>query len=206
MSLPPDPETDLELVRRAKKGDQAAFGMLVGRYQQRVILQAQGWCKNRTDAEDIAQESFVRAWKGLRNFRGQSAFYTWLFRIVANTANSWVRSASSQPVTMDEENWQAPDIQAHLTDHASPESTSQQEALAEMIRRELDLMPMEQRQALMLREQEDMTYDQIADIMQTPIGTVRSRIFRARSELAEKVRQWQQQNDTATTPSDEVDP
>lgn len=184
-------DTDIQLVRRAQKGNQSAFGLLVGRYQQRVIYQALRWSKNHADAEDIAQESFVRAWRGLKNFRGESSFYTWLFRIVANTAHSQVSMRSqSTTTTMSEEGWEAIEAQGKLMDIDSPESLVERDELAQVVRQTIQAMHEEQREALMLREQGGMSYEQIAEVMDTPLGTVRSRIFRARSELTEKLQQW----------------
>lgn len=184
------PLSDTELVQRVQKGDKDAYNILVLRYQHKVCNIVSKYVSNPVDVNDVAQESFLRAYKSLHNFRGESSFYTWLYRITTNTAISFCDHINKQGMHVDVDD---PDFEENhgsherLASHDSPDRLIESEELQEVINNAISELPEELRQALFLREVEDMSYEDIATVLKTPIGTVRSRIFRARQYIEERM-------------------
>ena len=176
---------DLELVGRVQNGDKQAFGLLVERYQSRILHVLTPFLKNRADAEDVAQDTFIRAYRALANFKGDSAFYTWLYRIAINTAKNYLAAKKVRPpgsdVDMADVGESAFDIK--LRDEDSPDQLLHRDEVESAVYKAMAELPDEQRTALMLREIDGMSYEDIAITTDCPIGTVRSRIFRARDAL-----------------------
>ena len=183
-------EYDLDLVRKVQKGDKRAFDLLVLKYQQRIINLAFRFVKNWDDAADVAQDSFIKAYKGLANFRGDSAFYTWLYRIAVNTAKNHLVSAKRKSTTnaLDAQEAEQYDGAALLRENDSPEKTVLTEELKQVIHEAIEALPDDLKEAVTLREFDGLSYDEIAEVMDCPIGTVRSRIFRARDAIDEKIK------------------
>lgn len=179
-----DNQTDEQLVLRAQAGDQRAFELLVRKYQHKIV-QLVGRLVGEADAPDVAQETFVRAWRALPGFRGQSAFYTWVYRIGINTAKNHIVSRSRRPADHDIDIADA-ELYGH-TEHLSDVDTPEAELLSEEIRLRVEqtiaALPPDLRKAITLRELEGLSYEEIAEAMDCPIGTVRSRIFRAREAI-----------------------
>ncbi|MGN0909497.1 MAG: sigma-70 family RNA polymerase sigma factor [Succinivibrio sp.] len=183
--------SDEELVRQVQAGNVSAYNLLVVRYQHRVVKIAQKYVSDFADASDIAQEAFIKAYKALPNFRGESSFYTWLYRIVTNAAKNYLEGNSRQrsQVDVDDEVLNASSPEA-LTDRQTPDSIIESEELKKVILKAVGELPRELREAFMLRELEGLSYDEIADKAGVPIGTVRSRIFRARQYIESKMEQF----------------
>ena len=179
---------DLLLVERVKKGDKRAFDLLVLKYQHRVVAVISRFVSDRDAALDVAQDTFVRAWRAIDKFRGDSAFYTWLYRIAANTAKNWLVAQSRRPTQdVDIDDSESPELM-ELSDMATPESVTNAEQLATAIAAAMEALPTELRAAIHMRELEGMSYDEIAMQLNCPVGTVRSRIFRAREAINEVVK------------------
>jgi len=181
---------DAELVKRVQAGDKSAFDLLVRKYQNRVISLVSRYVKNQVTAQDIAQEAFIKAYRGLKNFRGDSAFYTWLYRIAINTAKNHL-VAQSRRVPDHEIDAQEAELYGSselLQDQHSPEKVMLTEEIKKEVFAAIEKLPEDLKTAITLRELEGMSYEEIADAMECPIGTVRSRIFRAR-EAVDKVLQ-----------------
>ena len=183
-------DADIALVRRAKRGDYRAFDLLVLKYQSKVISLARKFIQDTHLAEDIAQEAFVKAYKSLKSFREESAFYTWLYRITANTAKNYLKSkkrkkeySESELFSVDTENLDIFDIPGG----DSPEEILAANNLRDVILESLSNLPEDIRTAVSLREFEGLTYEEISEVIGCPIGTVRSRIFRGREEIQEKI-------------------
>lgn len=187
---------DDKLVKRAKKGDSRAFDLLVLKYQGRVVQLVSRYLNNAAEVEDVTQEAFIKAYRALPNFRGDSAFYTWLYRIAANAAKNHLvalgRRPSSDMALDDSEVFDVPGL---LKDHESPDEVIMGQELEMLISRTIEELPVELRAALTLREFEGLSYEEIADVLECPIGTVRSRIFRAREAIDVKVAQQLQGNE-----------
>ena len=187
---------DDKLVKRAKKGDSRAFDLLVLKYQGRVAQLVARYLNNAAEVEDVTQEAFIKAYRALPNFRGDSAFYTWLYRIAANAAKNHLvalgRRPSSDMALDDSEVFDVPGL---LKDHESPDEVIMGQQLEILISRTIEELPVELRAALTLREFEGLSYEEIADVLECPIGTVRSRIFRAREAIDIKVAQQLQGNE-----------
>ncbi len=186
-----DREIDLQLVERVREGDKRAFGLLVEKYRRKVIRLLSRMVRDPDDLEDIAQETFIKAYRALPQFRGDAAFYTWLYRIAVNTAKNFLvargkqmRTVSDQAMNDDDE----PDERLVAQDIATPETELLSKQVAIAVNEAVDALPEELRQAITLREMEGMSYEEIAEYMACPIGTVRSRIFRAREAIASKLR------------------
>jgi len=176
-------DADLLLVERVKKGDARAFDLLVLKYQHRVIAVITKLVRDRDAAQDVAQDTFVRAWKAIDKFRGDSAFYTWLYRIATNTAKNWLVAQGRRPSQdVDINDSEAPEL-AELSDAATPDAVTNSEQLAEKIQQAMNKLPSELRQAISLRELDGLSYEEIAEELGCPVGTVRSRIFRAREAI-----------------------
>ncbi|MDP9142502.1 MAG: RNA polymerase sigma factor RpoE [Pseudomonadota bacterium] len=176
--------TDIQLVERAQAGDERAFELLVRKYQYKII-QLVSRLVGDADAPDVAQETFIRAWRALPGFRGQSAFYTWLYRIGINTAKNTLVSRSRRPADQDIDMADAELFghTEHLSDIATPEAELLTEEIKQCVTDTIMSLPPDLRQAITLREFEGLSYEEIAEVMDCPIGTVRSRIFRAREAI-----------------------
>lgn len=176
---------DQKLVVRVQQGDKTAFDLLVRKYQHRIIKLVGRFVHDRYEAEDVAQEAFLRAYRALGGFRGDSAFYTWLYRIAVNTAKNHLEARGRRPLSLDAEPEGADMYQGNeaLHEQATPERLLLTNEIAATVRQVLDRLPAELRTALTLREIEGLSYEEIAEIMDCPIGTVRSRIFRAREAV-----------------------
>lgn len=190
-SNPGNREIDHELVVRAQRGDKRAFGMLVDKYQRKLARLLSRMIRDQSEIEDVVQESFIKAYRALPNFRGDSAFYTWLYRIGINTAKNYLVSMGRRPTVStdieieDAENFEDGD-ELRTTD--TPESSMMTKQIAQTVNDTVEGLPEELRTAITLREIEGLSYEEIATIMGCPIGTVRSRIFRARETIAARLR------------------
>ena len=179
---------DDKLVKRAKKGDSRAFDLLVLKYQGRVAQLVSRYVSNAAEVEDVTQEAFIKAYRALPKFRGDSAFYTWLYRIAANAAKNHLVALSRRPTTDlaldDSESYEVP---GRLKDNESPDEVIMGQQLEAVISQAIDVLPLALKAALTLRVFEGLSYDEIAEVLECPIGTVRSRIFRAREAIDQKV-------------------
>ncbi|HAQ48243.1 MAG: RNA polymerase sigma factor RpoE [Glaciecola sp.] len=177
--------TDQQLVDKVKEGDKKAFNLLVLKYQNRVTNIVARYVKNSGDVADVTQEAFIKAYRALPNFRGDSAFYTWLYRIAVNSAKNYLVSQSRKPPASDVDAQEAEFYEGAEALHelASPESKLLTKEIETMLLRAIDRLPDELRVAITLREMEGMSYEEISEIMSCPVGTVRSRIFRAREAI-----------------------
>lgn len=178
-------QSDLELVKRVQSGDKKSFDLLVLKYQHKVINLVLRYVHDQDQAMDIAQEAFIKAYRGLKNFRGDSAFYTWLYRIAINTAKNYLVSQGRRTpnIDIDAEEAEQYDGESALKEYGTPEHEMLTEEIRRVIINAIDGLPEDLRTAIMLREIEGMSYDEIAAAMDCPIGTVRSRIFRAREAI-----------------------
>ena len=187
---------DDKLVKRAKKGDSHAFDLLVLKYQGRVAQLVSRYLNNAAEVEDVTQEAFIKAYRALPKFRGDSAFYTWLYRIAANAAKNHLVALGRRPSSdMALDDSEVFDVLGRLKDHESPDEVIMGQELEMLISRTIEELPVELRAALTLRELEGLSYEEIADVLECPIGTVRSRIFRAREAIDVKVAQQLQGNE-----------
>ena len=187
---------DDKLVKRAKKGDSRAFDLLVLKYQGRVAQLVSRYLNNAAEVEDVTQEAFIKAYRALPNFRGDSAFYTWLYRIAANAAKNHLVALGRRPSSdMALDDSEVFDVPGRLKDHESPDEVIMGQQLEMLISRTIEELPVELRAALTLREFEGLSYEEIADVLECPIGTVRSRIFRAREAIDVRVAQQLQGNE-----------
>jgi len=180
---------DEELVRRVQKGDKKAFDVLVLKYQHRIVQLINRYIRDQHEALDIAQETFIKAYRALPTFRGESAFYTWIYRIAINTAKNHIATRSRRPADDDIDIETAEQFESAigLRDQETPEGLLLSDELAQVIQVALDELPDELRTAVSLRELDGLSYDEIADVMNCPVGTVRSRIFRAREAIDKKL-------------------
>jgi len=186
-----DREVDQQLVERAQRGDKHAFELLVSKYQRKLARLLSRFIRDATEVEDVTQEAFIKAYRALPTFRGDSAFYTWLYRIGINTAKNYLAAMGRRAPTtteIDSEEAEGYEDGEQLRDLNTPENQMMSRQVAETVNQTLESLPEELRSAITLREIEGMSYDDIADIMNCPIGTVRSRIFRAREAIAAKLR------------------
>jgi RNA polymerase sigma-70 factor (ECF subfamily) len=181
---------DQKLVVRVQKGDKTAFDLLVRKYQHKVAKLVSRYVRDRREVEDVTQEAFIKAYRAIGGFRGESAFYTWLYRIAVNTAKNYLESQSRRPPGSDMEIEGAELIEsgAGLRDQATPERQMLTNEIASTVHRVLEHLPPDLRTAITLREIEGMSYEEIAEVMDCPIGTVRSRIFRAREAIDQELR------------------
>ena len=186
-----DREVDQQLVERAQRGDKHAFELLVSKYQRKLARLLSRFIRDATEVEDVTQEAFIKAYRALPTFRGDSAFYTWLYRIGINTAKNHLAAMGRRAPTtteIDSEEAEGYEDGDQLRDLNTPENQMMSRQVAETVNQTLESLPEELRSAITLREIEGLSYDDIADIMNCPIGTVRSRIFRAREAIAAKLR------------------
>ena len=184
-------DVDAELVARVQRGDKRAFDLLVLKYQRKIMRLLSRMIREPSEVEDVAQEAFIKAYRALPQFRGDSAFYTWLYRIAINTARNWQAANSRRPAgssiveTDDNETFDQID---NLTDISTPESLMASRQVVDTVNTAIDALPEDLRTAIVLREIEGLSYEDIAQTMNCPIGTVRSRIFRAREAIAAQLR------------------
>lgn len=183
-------ETDKLLVKRVKRGDKAAFDVLVLKYQQRVVNLVSRFVRNHADALDISQEAFLKAYRALPNFRGDSAFYTWLYRIAVNTAKNFLATQARRSGELTQEISEIEQIEANdaLRDKATPERLLLRDEIQATVISAIESLPEDLRTAIMLREVDGMSYEEIGGVMECPIGTVRSRIFRAREAVDKQLK------------------
>jgi RNA polymerase sigma-70 factor, ECF subfamily len=187
-------DADALLVERAKRGEVSAFEMLVVKYQRRIERLVGRMVRDTDLVQDIAQETFIRAYRALPQFRGESAFYTWLYRIAVNTAKKALMEKKRDPLVFEgamvstEEGEEPSRVENELSDGETPESVLASRQVADTVNAAIDALSEDLRQAIVLREIEGLSYEEIADVMNCPIGTVRSRIFRAREAIATKLR------------------
>ena len=184
-------EGDQLLVQRAQDGERAAFDLLVAKYQRRLMRLVSRLIHDQAEAEDVVQETFIKAYRALRHFRGDAAFYTWLYRIGINTAKNSLATQGRRSHTtalQHVERAETMEDAERLRDNETPEAMFASKQIAITVHLAMDALPLELRTAIVLRELEGLTYEEISEVMACPIGTVRSRIFRAREAIAEKLR------------------
>lgn len=184
-------ETDQQLVAKVQKGDNRAFDMLVLKYQHKIFSLISRYIRDSSEVQDVAQEAFIKAYKALPRFRGDSAFYTWLYRIAINTAKNHLVSRSRRPPSFDVEVADAEYYEGGgaLRDLNTPESALFGEELKQVVEHAIAELPDDLRTAVTLREFDSMSYEDISEIMDCPVGTVRSRIFRAREAIDKQVKE-----------------
>jgi RNA polymerase sigma-70 factor (ECF subfamily) len=186
-----DKEVDQQLVERVQRGDKHAFDLLVSKYQRKLGRLISRFVRDSSDAEDVTQEAFIKAYRALPGFRGESAFYTWLYRIGINTAKNYLlsnkrRAPTTTPFDAEEaESFEDGDM---LREVDTPENELMSKQVVGVVQASLQQLPEDLRSALTLREIEGLSYEEIASVMNCPVGTVRSRIFRAREAVAENLR------------------
>jgi RNA polymerase sigma-70 factor, ECF subfamily len=183
-------DLDQDLVRRVQQGDKSAFDLLVIKYQHRIVHLVNRYVKDPSEAQDVAQDTFIEAYRALGDFRGDSAFYTWLYRIAINTAKNYLLSRSRRHIDYEIDIQDAEQVESsgHLKDMDTPDNLLMNEQIVKVIKMAIEKLPEEMRIAITLREFEGMSYEEIAEAMDCPIGTVRSRIFRAREAIDEKLK------------------
>jgi len=183
-------DTDQQLVQRAQRGDLRAFDLLVLKYQGRIGALVSRYVSDASEVEDITQEAFIKAYRALDKFRGDSAFYTWLYRIASNAAKNHLVAKGRRPgADTTIEDAEAFEQAGLISESTTPEAVVMSEELAQVVTEAMDALPEELRAALTLRELEGLSYDDIAAVLECPVGTVRSRIFRARESIDERVRE-----------------
>ncbi len=181
---------DQKLVARVQRGDKGAFDLLVRKYQHKVAKLVSRYVRDRREVEDVTQEALIKAYRAIGGFRGESAFYTWLYRIAVNTAKNYLESMGRRPPGSDVEVEGAELIESGdgLRDQATPERQMLTDEIASTVHRVIENLPADLRTAITLREIEGLSYEEIAHVMDCPIGTVRSRIFRAREAIDQELR------------------
>ena len=186
-----DREVDQQLVERVQRGDKHAFDLLVSKYQRKLGRLISRFVKDPAEAEDVTQDAFIKAYRALPGFRGESAFYTWLYRIGINTAKNHLLANKRRPPTstpFDSEESESFEEAGLLREVNTPENELMSKQVVDVVQTSLQQLPEDLRSALTLREIEGLSYEEIATVMNCPIGTVRSRIFRAREAVAENLR------------------
>jgi len=186
-----DREIDQQLVERAQRGDKRAFELLVAKYQRKLGRLLSRFVRDSAEVEDVTQEAFIKAYRALPSFRGDSAFYTWLYRIGINTAKNYLVALGRRaPTTTGFDNEEAEGFEdaEQLRDVSTPESELEGKEIAATVNHAMDALPADLRTAITLREIEGLSYEEIASVMNCPVGTVRSRIFRARDAIAAELR------------------
>jgi RNA polymerase sigma-70 factor, ECF subfamily len=184
-------DVDVQLVHRVQQGDKQAFDLLILKYQRKIQRLLSRMLRDQSDIDDVMQEAFIKAYRALPQFRGDSAFYTWLYRIAINTARNWMASQSRRPSTpslnqsREDETFDEID---NLIDNNTPESAMASREIVDTVNAAIDHLPEDLRTAIVLREIDGLSYEEIAEAMDCPIGTVRSRIFRAREAIATRLR------------------
>lgn len=182
-------ELDKELVLRVQQGDKSAYDLLVIKYQHRIIQLVNRYVKDHSEAQDVAQEAFIKAYRALGNFRGDSAFYTWLYRIAINTAKNYLVSRNRRYSDYQVDIQDAEQVEAapQLRGMETPEYLLLNDEIVAVIKSAIEKLPEDMKTAIMLREFEGLSYEEISQAMECPVGTVRSRIFRAREAIDEKL-------------------
>ncbi len=183
---------DKQLVERVQRGDKQAFDLLVLKYQHRIIKLVSRYIRDPSDALDVAQDAFLKAYRALPNFRGESAFYTWLYRIAINTAKNYLvmqsRHLLETEVTPESEEGEQFELESTLKEYSTPENMVLTDEIQATIVAAIDDLPDDLRTAILLREVEGLSYEEIANVMGCPVGTVRSRIFRARESVDNRLK------------------
>ncbi len=181
--------TDAQLVRRVQKGDKGAFDLLVLKYQHKIVNLVMRYVRDPDQALDITQEAFLKAYRALPRFRGDAAFYTWMYRIAVNTAKNYLAAQRRRPmdVELDLQDPEQYELHARLKDTDTPEAVNIGHELQATVERAFASLPEDLRTAIVLREIDGMSYEEIAETMECPVGTVRSRIFRARDAISKKI-------------------
>lgn len=182
--------SDQALIRRVQQGDRSAFDLLVAKYQHKILNLVMRYVKDPSEAMDVTQEAFLKAYRAVPAFRGDSAFYTWLYRIAINTAKNYLVAARRRPLNLDHELSESEGFEtfANLRDGDTPERLALTDEISDAINKAVEDLPEELRTAILLREVEGMRYEEIAQAMDCPVGTVRSRIFRAREAIDKRLR------------------
>lgn len=185
-----DNSVDQELVRRVQQGDKRAFDVLAIKYQQRIVKLISRYISDHAEVLDVAQESLIKAYRALPGFRGDSAFYTWLYRIAINTAKNYLVAQGRKPQNsgIDAQDAEQYAIDSRLKEHDTPERMALTGEIEQTVYTAIEALPDELREAIVLRELEGLSYEEIADAMSCPVGTVRSRIFRARAAISDKLK------------------
>ena len=183
-------KVDQLLVERVQKGDKRAFDLLILKYQHRIVSLVSRYVSDASEAQDVAQEAFIKAYRAIGRFRGESAFYTWLYRIAINTAKNWIVAKNRRPPASDIDAADAEQyaMSSRLKETNTPENELLREEIERTVYDAIAVLPEDLRTAIMLREMDGMSYEEIATTMECPIGTVRSRIFRAREAIDEKLK------------------
>jgi RNA polymerase sigma-70 factor (ECF subfamily) len=181
--------TDKELVKRVQKGDKGAFDLLVLKYEHKIVNLVMRYVRDPEQALDIAQEAFIKAYRALPRFRGDSAFYTWLYRIAVNTAKNYLAAQRRRPtdIELDMQDPEQYGLHAKLKETDTPEAVALSQELQDTLEHAIEALPDDLRTAIILRELDGLSYEEIAQTMDCPVGTVRSRIFRARDAISKKV-------------------
>jgi len=176
---------DQRLVERVQRGDKLAFDLLVLKYQHKIVKLIMRYVRDPSEALDVSQEAFLKAYRALPKFRGDSAFYTWLYRIAVNTAKNYIVAMNRRPVEYDLDLQESDgyELNVKLRNEDSPEKIAQRDELRQTVQSAIDALPDELRVAILLREIDGLSYEEIAHAMECPVGTVRSRIFRAREAI-----------------------
>lgn len=189
VSVTAQKETDHQLVERVKRGDKRAYDLLVLKYQHKIVGLVSRYLRDQDEVMDVTQEAFIKAFRALPRFRGDSAFYTWLYRIAINTAKNHLVSKSRRPPDsdIDVDEGEFHDNTAVLKDIENPENALATDQLEAVVYKAIDDLPEELKAAVTLREFEGLSYEEIAEVMECPVGTVRSRIFRAREAIEKKI-------------------
>ena len=182
--------TDAELVERVQQGDKRAFDLLVSKYQNKIFVIISRFISDQAEVYDVAQDTFIKAYRALPNFRGDSQFYTWIYRIAINTAKNYLTAKGRRPPASDIDSQEAESfgIGAALKENASPEKLLMRDELKKVIFSTIEQLPDDLKTAITLREMEGLSYEEIAESMGCPVGTVRSRIFRAREAIDESIK------------------
>jgi RNA polymerase sigma-70 factor (ECF subfamily) len=182
--------SDSLLVERVQQGDKSAFDILVGKYQHKIIKLVGRYVRDPDEAMDVAQEAFIKAYRALGSFRGDSAFYTWLYRIAINTAKNYLAAARRRPedFNMDLQDPEQYELHGRLSSVDTPEGNVLSEEIRQTVNAAIEALPEDLRTAIILREMEGMSYEEIATTMECPVGTVRSRIFRAREAIDKQLK------------------
>lgn len=186
-----DREIDQQLVEKAQQGDHHAFDLLVVKYQRRLARLLSRFIKDEHEVNDVVQESFIKAYRALPSFRGESAFYTWLYRISINTAKNFLANSNKRPITSSDianSDGEVLDVAEQIADDLTPEAELMNRQILETVESAVAKLPEDLRRAITLREIDGLSYEEIASVMECPIGTVRSRIFRAREVIAADLR------------------
>lgn len=190
MTAPLAPDVDQQLVERVQRGDKRAFDLLVIKYQHKVLAVISRFVRDHAEAQDVAQEAFIKAYRALPNFRGESAFYTWIYRIAINTAKNYLVARNRRPPTTDVEIDDAEffDGNSGMHEMNTPEHNILTDELQKVIESAFADLPVDLRTAVTLRELDGLSYEEIAEVMECPVGTVRSRIFRAREAIDKRIK------------------